>query len=544
MIFIKNSWLKTVSLVILVGITVFSIFGCDAENQGETAATERPEGWTEETHSNNVDPDYDTVFPQDSVNEIKITISPENWEAMQTNMEELFGAAGNQQGNQIPGAVNPRQGANLLPDAGNVTMPGRPGGLLPDTGNLTLPRQNLPEGFVPPADNVTRNLQPNQGNQGVPGWVDMTSENPDWVEATIEFGGLEWTNVGIRYKGNSSLTSSWRSGSINMPFKLDFDQFEDEYPSIDNQRFYGFKQLSFSNSFNDATYMRDTLGSDILKDAGLPAAETAYYHVILDYGEGEVDLGIYIAIEVVDDTVIESYFGDDSGNIYEGDGAGVNLAEGVYNLIQNSFAKENNEDEADWSDIYRLYDILHDDTRTTDPAAWRAELESVFDVDSYLEWLAIAAIIQHWDTYGSMSHNFYLFDDPDTGRLTWISWDHNQILEGGGGIGAAGNRMVGGIRASSALSLGRDEVTAQWPLIRYLLDDPVYYEKYLGYLETAIEGPFNPDNIAAECSELASLLSPYIPEDETFIFNNAVQALVNRIYARYQVTLDFLTEVK
>ena len=68
--------------------------------------------------------------------------------------------------------------------------------------------------------------------------------------------------------------------------------------------------------------MRDTIAYDVLEEAGLPASETAYYQVILDYGEGQKDMGLYTMIEVIDDTVINRYFDDDSGNIYEGDGSG------------------------------------------------------------------------------------------------------------------------------------------------------------------------------------------------------------------------------
>lgn len=49
----------------------------------------RPSGWTEKTHSNNADPDYETVFSQTEVNQITITISPDDWTAMQANMFEI-----------------------------------------------------------------------------------------------------------------------------------------------------------------------------------------------------------------------------------------------------------------------------------------------------------------------------------------------------------------------------------------------------------------------------------------------------------------------
>ena len=53
---------------------------------------QRPAGWREESHSNDADPNYDVVFPIDAVSVITITIAPENWAAMQADMEELYGA--------------------------------------------------------------------------------------------------------------------------------------------------------------------------------------------------------------------------------------------------------------------------------------------------------------------------------------------------------------------------------------------------------------------------------------------------------------------
>jgi spore coat protein H len=503
------NWKKSVCLVTLVSLVAMVMAGCTKSGESvSTSASEqttRPEGWTEETHSNNVDPNYQIVFPKDKVNQIKITITLEDWNAMQANMTELLGPRGTgQRGGQ-------REAPGIRPDRGGM-VPGE----IPQDG-----------GVAPRAP-------------GIPGWIDMIPENPIWVPATIEFNGLTWTNVGVRYKGNSSLRSGWNRGSQKLPLKLDFDEFEDEYPEIENQRFYGFKQLSLSNAFSDSTYMRDAIAADLLAEAGLVAAETAYYEIILDYGEGPVNLGLYVAIEVIDDTVIDRFFGDDSGNIYEGDGPGVSLAEGTFDQIQNSFLKENNQQDADWSDIEALYNVLHSAERTSDPGAWRESLESIFDVDGFLEWLAIGAIIQHWDTYGRMSHNFYLYHDPDTDLLNWISWDHNQVLAGGGMGGP------GGVRAPAAglglnVSLGREEVGQNWPLIRYLLDDPVYHERYIDYLEKTINGAFNPDKLVEKCQKLAELIAPYAAKETgEAAFESAVQELIDRINERYQAATAFL----
>lgn len=473
---------RTVCVIALAALACGIVPGCSPLDVVAPPGREqvaRPEGWSEETHGDAAVPNYDVVFPQDEVKRLEITVSPDDWEAMQANLTELLGPRGAEQGDRQPRAP------------------------------------------------------------GVPGWIDVT-QNPMWAPATVECNGLTWTNVGIRYKGNSSLRSGWSSGSIKLPLKLDFDEFEDEYPAIENQRFYGLKQLALSNAFSDSTYMRDIIAADILREAGLPAAETALYDVIIDYGEGPVNLGLYVAIEVVDDTVVDRFFADDSGNIYEADGRGVSLAEGVAGQLSASFLKENNQQAADWSDIEQLYATLHSGERTADPAAWRESLESVFNVDGFLEWLAISAVIQHWDTYGQMSHNFYLYHDPDTELLNWISWDHNQVLAGGGMAGRAGVRGPGGSTGRS-VSLGREEVGANWPLIRYLLDDPVYHERYVDFVGETVDGAFDPKALEQQCRDLAELIAPYVIEStDDAAFQSAVQRLIDRIYERHQAAVAFV----
>lgn len=496
-----------------------------AETAVSATETERPDGWTEASHSNDVAPNYDIVFPQDEVNQITITIAPEEWEAMQANMVELFGEAGsgNNRGGGFPGGFEPPQDGNLP----------QPGEGIPDTGG-ELPQFEAGE-----------RPEPGGGGFGGPGGErgggfgagDLTPENPMWVTATIAFEGQTWTNVGVRYKGNSSLTSGWNEGTLKLPFKLDFDEFEDDYPEIDNQRFYGFKQLSLANGFSDSSFLRDAVTYDILEEAGLPAAETAFYEVILDYGEGSQSLGLYTMVEVIDDTVIDGYFGNDDGNIYEADGDAASFAESTVTQIEESFQKENNEDDADWSDIETLFEVLHSDQRTTDPDAWRQSLEAIFEVDSFLEWLAISAIIQHWDTYGAMSHNYYLYNDPDTGQLTWISWDHNMAMSSGfgeGGRGGGGNRST---------SLDKEDVNENWPLIRYLMDDPVYYSAYIGYMESAMDGPLDPDKLAAKYEAMADLIAPYAAEDVgEDVFETAVRQLIDFAYERTEAVEAFLSE--
>lgn len=438
------------------------------EATAEETEISRTASWSDETHSKETEPNYDVVFPQDEVNRLDITVTSEAWQAMLADLDSLYG---------------------------NSNSSGGRGG---------------------------------KGGGGDVGALEGDDTNPMWVTATIEFEGGVWENVGLRFKGNSSLSSTWRNGGDKFPLKLDFDEFEDDYPEIDDQRFYGFKQLSLSSNFSDSSFLREKVAADIFRESGVPAAQTAFYQVYLDYGEGSTYLGLYTMVEIVDDTLIETQFDDDSGNVYKPSGAGATFAANAFS--EASFDKETNQDEADYSDILALYQALHAETRTSNPESWRAELESVFDVDGFLHYLAVNNTIQNWDTYGRMTHNYYLYNNPDTGLLTWIPWDNNEAFGSG--------------KRQGVLSLSMDEVGTDWALIRYLIDDPVYNEIYINYLAETVANPFNPDQMAETYQNMANLIAPYATTEvgeETF--NNAVQQLITHTYQRTEAVDAYLSEI-
>ena len=489
--------------------TVAAESSAPAAETADTDEVARPEGWDDATHSKSTDPDYATVFPDDEVNRLDITISAEDWAAMMADMTNLYGAQGSST------AAAGRGGGGARP-AGGQPAGAAPGG-------------DLPAG-VPPVGDLPAGAAPGGGGQigrgGGGAGLEASTDNPIWVASTVEFEGDVWTNVGIRFKGNSSLRDSWSSSSLKMPLKLDFDEFEDEYPEIDNQRFYGFKQLSLSSNYRDNSLMRETVAYDVFEEMGVITPQTAFYEVYVDYGEGPVYFGLYTMVEVVDDTVIQTNFDDDSGNVYKPENRGSSFAAGTFN--EADFDKETNADEADYSDILALYDVLASDQRLTDPAAWRTDLEAVFDVDTFLRWLATNTVIQNWDTYGVAYHNYYLYTNPTTGQITWIPWDNNESLKSAGGVG-------------NILSLGLEEVGANWPLINYLVADDVYHAQYVDYVEQVAESAFNPDSMEATYQALFDLIRPYaVKEVNATAFDTAVADLINHADSRYAAVQSFL----
>jgi spore coat protein H len=493
---------------ITITLGIFSVVMLSASL---SLAQSRPDGWDDYSHGDATAPDYAVVFPQNKVNTITITISPENWQAALDDMTGLYGTFGTRASGEMPQGGAPGQ----PPTGGEMPQDGAPG-------------------------------QPQGDMGGQPGgMMGMGStENPIWITVDMAFEGQIWTNVGFHFEGDSSLMSTWSSGIYKLPFKLGFDEFEDDYPEIDNQRFYGFEQLSFSSNWNDSSFLREKVTADIFREAGVPSAQTAFYAVYVDYGDGPIYFGLYTAVEVVDDTVIETQFADSSGNVYKPEGTGATFAAGSFN--EEVFDKETNESEADYSDVLALYNALHAETRTTDPATWRSNLEAVFDADGFIRWLAVNTVVQNWNTYGNVAYNYYLYNNPSTGKLTWIPWNNNMALSDGMGRGMGGG---GGFGDGTTSSLDLENISSDWPLIRYLMDDPVYHIYYVTYVSGAINGAFNPAKMTTTYQTLHDLIAPYVASEivgytnlfSVEAFDNSLTELINHVNERYAAAQEYLS---
>ncbi len=130
---------------------------------GETNPSEetvRASNWNEATHGNDSEPDYTTVFPQDSVNRIDITLTEEAWAALQTEMEDQFGefGTGNREGNfgnRQPGQ-NPPEGwepptGQQPPDGNQRPQGGDPRGQMPEGQATRQAPGEFPQGGMPGA---------------------------------------------------------------------------------------------------------------------------------------------------------------------------------------------------------------------------------------------------------------------------------------------------------------------------------------------------------------------------------------------------------
>jgi hypothetical protein len=180
-----------------------------------------------------------------------------------------------------------------------------------------------------------------------------------------------------------------------------------------------------------------------------------------------------------------------------------------------------------------MYNALQASTRTTDVDQWKSDLEAIFDVDGFLKYLAVNNTIRNWDTYGLMTHNYYLYNDPADGLLKWIVWDNNEAFTNG-----VGNR--------NALSFGMNEVDDEWPLISYLIDIPEYQTVYDNYIDSFINSTFsntNTDNLFSTkdlviANSATSEISGYTFLNSSAAYSSAISEIktfcANRVTAAEQ----------
>jgi hypothetical protein len=509
-------------IAVAAGVLALTAWLASSQAAGVSAAQQatRPQGWNESTHGVKVRPDYQRLFGLDSVHEIRITIAPESYRAMREDLQTIGRGGRGRPGG--PGGQGrgggPRGDGFAPPPGGNVFIFDPPPGGIPDGG------QGPPQGGA-------------GGPRGGRGAIRMTARDPIYVPVTVAFEGGVWTGVGMRYKGNSSLMSAGFDGNSKVPFRLDFDRYEDERPEIRDQRIHGFSKLTFSSNMRDLSQLREVMANEIFRDRGVPAPRAAFYRVLVDTGSGPEYWGLYSMIEdPADGPMLDAQFGSRSGNLYKPDGPGATWTA----FDAESFEKKTNKKKADWSDVSSAIAALH--APKADRRAWRAGLEATFDVDLFLRWLAVNSVIDNWDVYGTMSHNYYVYGDPaKKGQLRWIPWDNNEALGRSGGPGAGGRGgprggpppggdfvifgpggpppggqpPPGGPRGGGPQFGGRGSaddvlqtrVGSQWPLIRILLDDEVYAARYREHLRFALGGLFAPEAFSKRARELRTLIA-------------------------------------
>ncbi len=313
-------------------------------------------------------------------------------------------------------------------------------------------------------------------------------------EATFIFDNTEIRdtveNVGFRLRGNTSRASAKKS------FKVSFNTF------IAGGDYYGLEKLNINGEHNDPGIIRSKLAWDVLNAIGIPAPRAN--HVTL-YINNEY-YGLYINVEHIDEEFAGLRFGSKDGNLYKclwpadlayqgpnpDDYKGDNGDRRTYDLKTNTALD-------DYSDLANFISVLNNTPVETLPTA----LEKIFNVNGYLQNLALEVMIGHWDAYSYLKNNYYLYNNPLTGKFEYITYDTDNTF----GVDWIGRDW--GTRSIYSWSKGGEER----PLYERLMDVPEYRDRFSYYVNQLLASHLNPDTIEGRIYQLKGMITSFAEND-------------------------------
>ena len=264
-------------------------------------------------------------------------------------------------------------------------------------------------------------------------WEDMLSNaiSEEYRECNVEINGTTFYRVGIRPKGNTSLSSIASDPTTDRySFKLEFDKY------VDGQTCFGLDKLVLNNNYADATNMKEALVYDLFKYVGADASLYNYAKINVN---GEY-WGVYLALEAVEDSFLLRSYGVQSGELYKpesmnigggskgGAGSGNGGADLNYTddeLDSYSTIWDGEITDAKKADRKRVVTALRNISQGTD-------LQKYMDIDNLVRYMAVHVFSVNDDSLsGSMTHNYYLYETG--GMLNLIPWDYNLAFGGMGG---------------------------------------------------------------------------------------------------------------
>lgn len=378
-------------------------------------------------------------------------------------------------------------------------------------------------------------------------WADMleNASAEELKQADITVNGKKVENVAIRTKGNLSLRSVVNSDSDRYSLKIDFDYYDD------TKSLYGLKKLNLNNNYSDSTLMREYISYELMEQMGLPTPAHSYIYVTVN---GE-ERGLFLGVEAVDETFLANNYGSNDGFLFKPDGTGSDLKY-ISDDIEDytGIGLKTNEGNINQSKLVEMLDAINNG----------GDIEKYIDVDEMLRYFAVNTALVNLDSYqGNMKHNYYLYEQ--NGVFSIIPWDYNMSF---GGFGAGGGRIAGGngenqadvttnMEKPVAQNNGQPDQTGdggmqqqrgggvdmgmgmsgnlindsainfsvttpvsgttleERPLLKALLSNDEYRDKYEGYLEELATTYLTEEYVQSITKKLAVLLTTYVEADPT-----------------------------
>ena len=217
-------------------------------------------------------------------------------------------------------------------------------------------------------------------------------------------------NIGLRFRGNTS------RDKIKKSFKVSLNTF------ISGQKFQGVEKINLNAEVNDPSMLRSRLCWDLYREYNIPASRSNHIKLYVndDY------YGLYQNIEHIDDEFVETYFGNNTGNLYKCTYPAnldyISENPDDYKLAPwgtRTYELKTNNELDNYSDLSEFISFLNLSTENE----FECKLNEYFNVSSYLKVAAIDVLTGNWDGYIYNQNNYYLYRNPLSKQFNYIPYD-------------------------------------------------------------------------------------------------------------------------
>ncbi len=321
--------------------------------------------------------------------------------------------------------------------------------------------------------------------------------NDQYIHATFIFDDNHFRDtvyhVGLRLRGNTSLTAKKKS------FKISFNEF------VQGREYQGVRKINLRGQHNDPTMIRERLFYKIWEKAGMPFRRTNFVKLYIN----NQYRGLYTNAEEIDKIWLDRVYGDNDGNLYKCTWPGNLAYEGsnqqAYKNIMNdpetrAYELATNESEDDYSRLVELITALNQPVTAEFPQ----QISQILNVESVLKSFAIDVVTGNWDDYFYNKNNYYLYDNPATGRFEFFTFDTDNTF----GVDWTGRDWA------KRNALAWHHPTDPRPLATKLLQVPAFRDQYIRHLNDVTRFIAHPDSIFPRIDVFHSLITAAAIADE------------------------------
>jgi len=232
--------------------------------------------------------------------------------------------------------------------------------------------------------------------------------------------GLSDANGTLRIRGRSTRSAAQKSYRINLNNRLG--------------TWLGFDKINLNKHPYDITRFRNKLAFDIIKDLdNLPSLRTKFMHVFIkDLSSGQIsgefmDYGLFTHVEAVDDDYLDNHGFDQDGQIYKAENFFFQLDNNLKLRSDNQYDEDKFErilsiqNGGDHIELLQMLDDVNNFFLNINNV-----VESNFETENYLTWLAVNILLDNRDTN---TQNFMLYRPRDHGTFYFIPWDYDGAFD-------------------------------------------------------------------------------------------------------------------